>query len=898
MVERVFLGAGIPLLQALADDLLCIAGDGDLSRHLIVVPSSRAKRRLETLLIDRCSGPLTPPDIVTPGVVLDRMVIPRRSIASPMATSLAWLEAVAALSPHQRTVLTGDDRAFSSSQRHAMATRLARLTRELSSGDLKPRDVPDRLGDAAESDRWVVLGEVHDDMLARLDSLGLDDRDDAIQQSLQADNLWIGDLSVVSVIAADLPLRTRHLLELLVARDVRVRSMIHAKPDQAEAFGNDGRLDIDHWSVKSINISEDTITVCAQDDDQIAVAFEYLASMGEINAADACIVVPDEAQRERLMVAAATEEIPIDLYDGPPVSSGRIGTLLGLLANVADTKSADTVSSLVRHPDVEAWLVRSGCDNPVMVWDTCWTSLLPNQLDDLANFEFAHEEQRSLLAALLTIANRLNGTHTASYWPAVLLEILGDLLDGGDPSAGRTPTDRDESMWALHRHLTDLHEHGPDAPEIAGSEVLRLLATQLESDRIDVGERTGGVEAIGWLDAHLDDAKTIIVLGMNEGVIPGAATIDSWLTDRQRDLLGLPSHRSIAARDAFLLTAMLDSGRKVQLVCARTDNNRQPLPPSTLLLRIHGTELAMRVKRLTREGDSTAPQLADRRSSGGGESSFQHKPLPDGDPDITTISVTSFKTYLADPYTFLLQYDRRIRSREVQCGYELDAGGFGTLVHAALEEWGRREVEDAGPTTAKDIQEAMHAALDAVVASTHGDHPLPGVRLQIEMVRRRLDLFADIQAKRFDDGWRLHGVEWSFGRGKHDTHRPPQFPDADGLLLTGKIDRIDVHDTFGYQALDYKTSIAAEGPVTAHYTRNGWKDLQLPLYRVLLDSVGIVVPSSGLGYIQLGPVQDTCGIAMANWSDADLADAELVGADVVAQIVSGQLLRFAREKVS
>jgi hypothetical protein len=230
--------------------------------------------------------------------------------------------------------------------------------------------------------------------------------------------------------------------------------------------------------------------------------------------------------------------------------------------------------------------------------------------------------------------------------------------------------------------------------------------------------------------------------------------------------------------------------------------------------------------------------------------------------------------------------------------------GFGSLIHAAVEQWGREEMERGAPeTNPTAVVKDMHAALDRYVRTRIGDHPLPGVVLQIAMAKHRLAALGPVQADRASAGWRIRSIEQFHGVGHDADVRSKKFPGRKGLYLTGKIDRVDVHETHGYQALDYKSGRKAIGADQAH--RRGrvndkrWVDLQLPLYRVLLRGTGIEVPADGLGYILVPPDASQCRIDIASqWTETMLEEAEEFAAEIVETITSGKLLAAAEEHLA
>ena len=87
-----------------------------------------------------------------------------------------------------------------------------------------------------------------------------------------------------------------------------------------------------------------------------------------------------------------------------------------------------------------------------------------------------------------------------------------------------------------------------------------------------------------------------------------------------------------------------------------------------------------------------------------------------------------------------------------------------------------------------------------------------------------------------------------------------------------------------YRVLDYKTSESALPPKTTHRSKDEWIDLQLPLYRLLVQSEGIT-SNVELGYIQLPGELSKIGAAIADWTDAELLDAENLARSIAADII-------------
>jgi ATP-dependent helicase/nuclease subunit B len=146
-------------------------------------------------------------------------------------------------------------------------------------------------------------------------------------------------------------------------------------------------------------------------------------------------------------------------------------------------------------------------------------------------------------------------------------------------------------------------------------------------------------------------------------------------------------------------------------------------------------------------------------------------------------------------------------------------------------------------------------------------------------MRARLDAFADKQAERAGQGWRIEfaeneGLSW------------PLEVDGQPFHLTGRIDRIDRHEDTGRRAIiDYKTSDAGLPPRKVHQQGQEWIDLQLPLYRYLAQGLALSGPFE-LGYCLFPKDVSKTGFVAADWSEEELATADAAAFDVIRGVRS------------
>jgi hypothetical protein len=148
---------------------------------------------------------------------------------------------------------------------------------------------------------------------------------------------------------------------------------------------------------------------------------------------------------------------------------------------------------------------------------------------------------------------------------------------------------------------------------------------------------------------------------------------------------------------------------------------------------------------------------------------------------------------------------------------------FGTLCHEALERFAKE-----GPADSSDAGEIADFLADAVRSSLQvfGTDAPAVIELQGEAAIERLKAFAVHQAARRREGWRIIASERNF------KCRIKGCP----TVLSGKVDRIDRHETSGELAIiDYKTWNRAR--------KENYDSLQLPVYRAMVEASGEFDPA-------------------------------------------------------
>lgn len=902
-IERVFLGWRHPGLLAVADFLqgrFEAAGTLDLSGVIVVVPGARAGRRLVEILVLRAEERglwLRPPEIVTLGGLPERLYEAKRPLAGELTQHLAWVHALhqcdsATLSAFLPSPPPADDLAGWLD----VAEMLGRLHRELAADGLDFGDVAER-GAAVtafrESARWDALARVQHQYLALLDDLGLWDIQTARRVAVRQRE-YHTQRQIVLAGTVDLNRVQRQMLDQVAER---VTVLILAPEELAGRFDEHGCLRPEAWEAAEIALREEQIELADDPPDQAAAAVRALAGLGgHYRAEDITLGVPDEHVAPFLALYLGRQGVATRNAAGTPIAQTPAFRLLAGVADYLENRQFAALAALVRHPDMEAHLLRCQVQPDYLkALDEYCSNHLPAAVGS-EDFEPAPEE-KTLMTMQRAVERLLSGLagpcRPLVDWGQLILDLLARLL-GQRPLDPAAEPDRKRlaACEALRETVLGWRAIPPWlVPQVSGVQALRLLLHQVQAEAVPPPTLPHAIELLGWLELPLDDAPVLIATGMNEGIVPSAIRGDLFLPNQLRAALGLDDNRRRYARDAYALSLLAASRQHLHLILGRRDAEGNPLFPSRLLLACKPEILAARTLRLFSPGAGgrqpvPLPAQAPKPSEVAAPAVIASQglwqpPRPQklAEP-VTSMRVTEFRDYLACPYRYYLRHRLRLAALGDGAG-ELDGGQFGSLAHAVLAAFGQSEAASA--TDAAIVLAFLEKALQDLSALEFGGDPRPVVRVQLEQLRSRLHAFAHWQAQWAAQGWCIKQVEADVGNCK-----APFVVDGQPMYLHGRIDRIDVHrDTGEHIVFDYKTGDKAKKPEEAH--RSGrkadkqWVDLQLPLYRHLLPALG-VAGEVRLGYILLPKDPASTGEALAEWTPEELQSADEAAAEVVRKV--------------
>ncbi|MEM8666399.1 MAG: PD-(D/E)XK nuclease family protein [Planctomycetota bacterium] len=907
--ETLFLGWDAPLIPAAASTLRKRLTRGhrlDLSDLIYVLPTSHGAAEMKRRMDHEAKTHdlhYDPPKIITVGQMAEHLYQPPNRLALELEQTLAWTRVIRGIHPDQlKPLLPTIPAPEPVGPWLEIAGAINRLHAELSTSQLTFRDIVEFAETDLEKRRWKLLNQIYNEYLSALNEAGLSDphasRRDAVMQ-----NRCHCDQTVVLIGTSDL---SDALISMLRSLDSNLMALVAAPASESARFDEFGCVDTASWLNKALPVRDEHLVAAENVADQAEAVAELLAELANhYRTHEVTVGVTDESHVGPIETELRGCGVETHRFLGWTVAETSIGRLLDLTAAHLARRSWATLAALVRHADVAAYLSRH-LGTPSHAWltelDQLRAEFFPVHVDDpLPKLAAESCPLAQSLAGLVAEWLRPLRAHEQSIaeWARVVSGWLQDLYPGELEESGQTEWDEplednalhDRTKLAIRATLRLLERYGElnDRLDlrVGGATAIEMLSARLADVRVAEPFRSGEVSLLGWLDLALDDAKLLVVNGLNHPFVPAGVTSDPFLPGTLRGRLRMEDNNRRYARDAYAMHLMISTRDDVRFIVGSTAADQSPTPPSRLLASAPGADLARRICGLIGQ-----PRIKHRVAHDWHRDGQHHRlPIPKlapptDEPVVTSMSVTAFADYLRCPYRFYLRHVLNLKPLDDESN-ELAANQFGNLVHAALEQFGLSDQRNESDPN--KIESLLLEHLHQFAEEYYGDSVSTAVTLQIAQAEKRLKAVAGQQAKRISDGWQIHAAEASVNESdgailEVDGHR---------MGLRGRFDRIDHHPaTNRWAILDYKTH--GHRPEKKHLkkTEEGdqWVDLQLPLYRLMIPYLGINAEPSEvqLGYFNVSEKDEETRINIAEFSSKQMDAAQRLIRQCVADVCAGK----------
>ncbi len=879
--RRVFLGWGEPLLSPAVQRLTegWTGGTLDLSATAVLAPTGESGRRLRKRLAMAAAekgAALLPPLVATPETVLSWSPVRKQKSATAAQNILAWSQVLLRADLEEfRALFPVDPVAKNFRWATQAASEFQRLGKTLGERGLSISDAARRLGDdLLEADRWQQLARLESRRNQALAAIQTEDAESIKSRAAEQPKLPEGLRKVVLLAVADpLPLAT-HALGVLADQGIPVEVWIHAPESLADHFDAWGRPRPEPWAKRPLPLAtpERTIRQLARPADQAAEIIQ-LIQQAEGAGLETGLALADAEVAPLLL--NDLEDAGLDAYlpEGLPFPQHLLHWILTVWIDVLKLNSWAAFGRLLRIPQVHSALASAAAPigtQPFYDFRRSFDQLNEDHLppDLTAALEHASAASAHAVARAQALASAgkaeddpeyvraqqksratagfASALQTVLAWKREFLErplttALPDFLRRIFPASIEEEPSRHllaQADKALMEALASAEQATDSfATDLDAAQRLDFLLHLMRDVRLfPLGNQ--GWQLSGWLEVAWEDASCLIVSGLNEGLVPESVSSDAWLPHGLRVRLGLKTNEARFARDAFLLTALLESRRRhgeVHLLLGRESAQGDPLKPSRLLLQCPREELPRRVAFLFPDNPDAVshPPVTPAWTR-----AWPLLPPNPQDHPIKSIYVTQFRDYLECPFRFYLKHALGMEPCDA-AKEEMNARDFGKICHNALEHMAK-DPEASQSTDAAFLAAWLQRAVERETHRQFGT--LLGVPLlvQLEAAKARLAAVAQAHVNSRLEGWRVVEVEVSFREMLGEDFNLAGFP------ISGRIDLIERHEKSGQlRILDYKTSGDPVSPREAHLKalrgqtdapswslcgHERWTNLQLPLY--------------------------------------------------------------------
>lgn len=849
-VRRVFWNWTRPILDCAVEELTTHwkAGTLDLTRLAVIVPTAQAGRMLRRTLAHRVQR-LLPPVILTPDQILHWAEPGDYAEATPAQSLLAWVEVLQKLNfnevPHvfPRPPTHQD---FSWALQTAATFR--KLLDTLGDGGWSINQATKRFGsEFTETQRWQELSSLearYEKILARR---GLADRNRV--RSLAAGRVKAPDgITKISMMAVPDPMPLAKVaLETLAASRIPIDIYIHAPASRHSAFDAWGEPIPDEWnhSTIPINFPEQQIRILQRPQQQAEEVARICAAAESPHFYSLGVVDPEVLP----LTIFQLEQRGIPVFDpeGTPLTQHPLYGLLMLWQELLAHDSWHACTQFLRIPDILALVAEPDeRDSLPGLLDEFQSAHLPTTLTSaLQTLQRIHQNGNPVDKALSKLQSWIDPFMELPFDKAVS-QIFKQIYPHATTANGFV-----QAGEHLLEQLATVTEAAADFSQgLKPSQRLHLLLNLLKEITLFPDQAEDRIVISGWLELAWQNEPGLIVAGLNEGMVPSSITSDPWIPHSSRHTLRLKTNEARFARDAYLLTALLESRSQtpqtIHLLLGRANADAEALTPSRLLLSCPRTELAARVRFLFEDTSSS-----DSKPSPPWSRPWRLIPRIPEDWRFKRISTTSFGKYLECPFRFFLQYVLQMKDYD-PLKQEMDHFDFGNLCHYAFERLARDDAMKSS-TDIPAIAGFLREAAASRIRTLYGNHLSMPLVVQQTSIQQRLTAAAPLLAQSRSDGWEIRFAEC---RLEQILGHPWMLNEIE---VRGQIDLVEYHpERKCWRILDYKTSAEATLPHKAHlragelgehqihWTADAavslggkpfvWTNLQLPLYAAALES--------------------------------------------------------------
>ena len=356
---------------------------------------------------------------------------------------------------------------------------------------------------------------------------------------------------------------------------------------------------------------------------------------------------------------------------------------------------------------------------------------------------------------------------------------------------------------AADRAADLLRRFGSDKP--VGTRVSEFFLNE-QIDQLDLsfkGDRSTGLQVMGLLETRTLDFDHVVMLSVNEGVLPSGRNDNSLILYEIKKRFHLSTYEQNDAIYGYHFFHLLQRATDIHLIY-NADSSDAVAEESRFIKQISFKKRKGQYDNITLEQIVKPPLPIESGQDTASEIVIANSKAVQEKLKKFQFSASSLSTYINCPLQFYLKYVAQIVPEE-EIDENVEQNVIGLVIHTALEQLGKAIIENPGITPAELVDEWMEKIKGDYILDLFNERE--EVRGQ-DLMRGRLYLATEVVRKTLAAYLPQLRDELASGRiqiiGCERQFSCPLDVGGTPVRITGFADRIDLHD--GKVAiLDYKS---------------------------------------------------------------------------------------------
>ncbi|RXJ88573.1 hypothetical protein CRV01_12580 [Arcobacter sp. CECT 8983] len=322
-------------------------------------------------------------------------------------------------------------------------------------------------------------------------------------------------------------------------------------------------------------------------------------------------------------------------------------------------------------------------------------------------------------------------------------------------------------------------------------DAMKIFFQKVSSITLD-DVNSGKITVMGLLESRLINFEAVIICDFNESLIPKRSLKDKFLSTALKQKVNLPTSSDREDLQKYYYKRLISNSRNLAISYVKNDSNQ--------ISRFANKLFDIKIDEKLYDNEYKHILYSQNRLK-----HFNEKIVLDIDLSKLVWSASSLKEFLECKRKYYLNHILKIKEHNISLkpkGYEL-----GNIIHNTLEEYYNQDMR------------SYEILLD-IFNKNRSENPF--LNLDLEIWKKKLKDFVQLEEKRFEKGFKILALE------------KPFFCEYEGIKLQGKIDRIDILND-DYFVLDYKTSSNLK--VSTKRTYEKAVDFQLEFYFLGVESL-------------------------------------------------------------